>query len=151
MAANRRLESTMNSLPGSALVKRRFYAKVLARNIELEKERRQLIQVIELIHKTKQQQLETEMSDEIACGQTTHTITLLRLGDSYRWQRKDGEWVSPTFSTPEAAYYAAGKIPFITDAEWKEFHPLPGDPSEIREHTPNAKVSDPAGRTETKP
>lgn len=76
------------------------------------------------------------MSNDIAIGQTAHTITLIRVGDSYRWQRGDGEWISPVFSTPEAAYYASGRIPFITDAEWRELHPLPGDPSDIREYSP---------------
>jgi len=71
------------------------------------------------------------MNNEIVCGQTTHTIKLIRIGDCYRWQRDDGEWVSPTFSTPEAAYYAVRKLPFITDSEWKELYPLPSDKSEI--------------------
>lgn len=56
---------------------------------------------------------------ETECSAVEHTVTLLRNGDSYRWQRSDGQWVSPTFSTREAAEYVVGKIPFITDAEWK--------------------------------
>lgn len=62
-------------------------------------------------------------SEEVAFTKTT--ITLMRCNDSYRWQRNDGQWVSPVFATAEAAHYMAGKIPFLTDDEWKEHYPLP--------------------------
>ena len=59
-------------------------------------------------------------------------VELLRNGDQYRWQREDGEWVSPVFFTIEAAYYMAGRLPFLTDEQWKKLHPMParkGPPS----------------------
>jgi hypothetical protein len=46
----------------------------------------------------------------------------------WRWQREDGQWVSPPCSTLEFAYYLAGRMPFLTDAQWKELHPLPKEP-----------------------
>lgn len=66
-------------------------------------------------------------SEEVAFTKTT--ITLMKYDSSYRWQRSDGQWVSPIFTSPEAAKYMAGKIPFLTDDEWKEHYPIPkGEP-----------------------
>lgn len=48
--------------------------------------------------------------------------------DFWRWQREDGAWVSPAFSTMEAAYYMAGRMPFLDDAQWKAMHPVPKNP-----------------------
>ncbi len=56
--------------------------------------------------------------------QETITVTLVRRGDSFVWVRNDGRWVSPAFSSLEAAAYFPGKIPFLTDEEWKWFNPL---------------------------
>lgn len=58
------------------------------------------------------------------------TITLLHInievGHLYRWQRdEDKAWVSPPFNTMEAALYMAGKMPFLTDDDWKKLHPVP--------------------------
>lgn len=63
-------------------------------------------------------------SEEVAS--TQFTITLKRkYNNTYRWQRNDGQWVSPIFTTAEAAHYMAGRVPFLTDDEWKEHYPLP--------------------------
>lgn len=51
-------------------------------------------------------------------------------GVEYRWRREDGKWVSPTYSTAEAAQWCHStanphRIPFLTDDEWKAYHPFP--------------------------
>lgn len=38
----------------------------------------------------------------------------------YQWIRDDEEPVSPIFTSLNAAQYFAGRIPFLTQAEWDE-------------------------------
>lgn len=56
---------------------------------------------------------------------TEYKIELRRCNDKWRWQRSDGEWVSPEFVTLEAAHYFVEVMPFLTDEEWKSHYPLP--------------------------
>lgn len=66
--------------------------------------------------------------NEAKVGFVEHRMTLHQLLMSpplWQWKREDGAIVSPTFNTQEAAVYFSGRMPMLTDAEWKERHPLP--------------------------
>ena len=52
---------------------------------------------------------------------TKYTITLQEKNGTFRWKRDDGQIVSPLFTSIEAAKYYGEHVPFMTDAEWKEY------------------------------
>lgn len=75
-----------------------------------------------------------EMNDPFVVGQTELTITIKHRktdeGMEYRWWRSDGQWVSPIYTTAEAAQWCHSpanpkRLPFLSDDEWREFHPFP--------------------------
>jgi hypothetical protein len=49
--------------------------------------------------------------------------------NKYRWLRDDGEWVSPIFTTLQAAQTMPESLPFLTDEEWA-MKPIKTDPIE---------------------
>lgn len=72
------------------------------------------------------------MPDELPEIETVkYRIALVPFKDGWCWLRNDSKRVSPVFSTAEAAYYFAGKIPFLSDDEWKTHNPLPQEIWEV--------------------
>lgn len=72
------------------------------------------------------------MSEQIldGVGQSTREYQLKTKDGKFRWQMSSGEWVSPEYSAEEAASWChctanPHRIPFLTDDEWRIYHPLP--------------------------
>jgi superfamily II helicase len=53
-----------------------------------------------------------------------HVITLKSRNGKFQWIRSDGKSVSPEFETQEAANYFGVNVPFLTNEEWIELHPI---------------------------
>jgi hypothetical protein len=60
------------------------------------------------------------IADTPLVGYRQYKIKLVKHAGGFRWRRSDGQWVSPKFSTIQAALAMAGKVMFLSDKEWSE-------------------------------
>lgn len=60
-----------------------------------------------------------------AIGCTIYKIACVTKDGKWQWKRDTGEPVSPEFSTSECAESYAGRMPFMTDDEWRMHGALP--------------------------
>jgi hypothetical protein len=82
-------------------------------------------------------------------GCTRLTTRLFKVGKYFQWIGNEGSKsenpVSPLFTTREAAWYFArccagtASMQWLSDEDWKEFHPLPVHFPEISKYKPTKK------------